>query len=78
MGVALSDLFKLAMLSTVFVDCPEGWGLAEGNPPFGKMKDTPQLRARFDVACMAIPICMACSSISPCTWRGPTAAWSHS
>ena len=46
-GRRLRPVVEVADALAVFPASRESWGLVVGNPPFGKVKDTPSLRARF-------------------------------
>jgi adenine-specific DNA-methyltransferase len=46
-GRRLRPIIEVADAFAVFPASRESWGLVVGNPPFGKVKDTPYLRARF-------------------------------
>jgi adenine-specific DNA-methyltransferase len=46
-GRRLRPVVEVADALAVFPASRECWGLVVGNPPFGKVKDTPSLRARF-------------------------------
>jgi adenine-specific DNA-methyltransferase len=46
-GRRLRSVVEVADAFAVFPASRESWGLVVGNPPFGKVKDTPYLRARF-------------------------------
>lgn len=46
-GRRLRPVVGVANALDVFEACSGNWGLVVGNPPFGKLKDTPRLRARF-------------------------------
>jgi adenine-specific DNA-methyltransferase len=46
-GRRLRPVVAVADALAVFPASRESWGLVVGNPPFGKVKDTPYLRARF-------------------------------
>jgi adenine-specific DNA-methyltransferase len=46
-GRRLRPLVEVTDALLGFGNARESWGLVAGNPPFGKVKDTPDLRARF-------------------------------
>ena len=46
-GRRLRPVVEVADALAAFPASRESWGLVVGNPPFGKVKDTPHLRARF-------------------------------
>jgi adenine-specific DNA-methyltransferase len=46
-GRRLRQVVEVTDALAKFAASRERWGLVMGNPPFGKVKDTPQLRARF-------------------------------